>query len=114
MGKVGKRGRVGKQRGKKRGVTKRAPSVARGKESERATRPTYRVRELDPIAKCGPGTSVRRLYRIDEQRDGVVRPHLVFFDRHGWYCEHGRYCPAVRGLARNGDGKRALGRTTKR
>jgi hypothetical protein len=21
--------------------------------------------------------------------------HLVFFDRHGWYCEHGKQCAAV-------------------
>jgi hypothetical protein len=58
-------------------------------------RPTYQVRELDPLSKCGIGTSVQRLFRVDERVDGVVRPHLVFFDRHGWYCDHGRDCPAV-------------------
>ena len=55
----------------------------------------YRVRELDPVAKCGPATSVERLYRIDERTPGTVRTHLVFLDRHGWYCEHGADCPAV-------------------
>ena len=61
------------------------------------------VRQLDPVRKCGPGTSVRLLYRVIERVDGDLINHLVFFDRHGWYCEHGRTCPAV-GLAR----KRAL------
>jgi hypothetical protein len=53
------------------------------------------VRELDPQRKCGEGTSVQFLYRVDETVDGRARAHLVFFDRHGWYCEHGRTCPAV-------------------
>jgi hypothetical protein len=22
--------------------------------------------------------------------------HLVFFDRHGWYCEHGKQCGVVK------------------
>ena len=26
---------------------------------------------------------------------GTPAVHLVFFDRHGWYCEHGRSCHAV-------------------
>jgi hypothetical protein len=53
------------------------------------------VRELDPQRKCGAGTSVQFLYRVDETVDGRTTTHLVFFDRHGWYCEHGRTCPAV-------------------
>jgi hypothetical protein len=57
----------------------------------------FRVTPLDPRKSCGPGTSVQRLFRISEESgDGIVRSHLVFFDRHGWYCEHGRECPAVR------------------
>jgi hypothetical protein len=37
-----------------------------------------------------------QLYRVDDlPTDGVTSSHLVFFDRHGWYCEHGRDCPAV-------------------
>jgi len=56
---------------------------------------TVRVRELDPQAKCGQGTSVERLYRVDESVNGTNVAHLVFFDRHGLYCEHGRNCPAV-------------------
>ena len=53
------------------------------------------IKPLDPVRKCGPGTSVQFLYRVDESVDGRSTPHLVFFDRHGWYCEHGRTCPAV-------------------
>ena len=53
------------------------------------------IRPLDPTRKCGPSTSVQLLYRVDESVDGRRTSHLVFFDRHGWYCEHGRTCPAV-------------------
>jgi hypothetical protein len=55
----------------------------------------FAIKELDPIRKCGPDTSVQFLYRVDESVEGKTTPHLVFFDRHGWYCEHGRTCPAV-------------------
>jgi hypothetical protein len=61
------------------------------------------VKALDPLRKCGPGTSVQLLYRVDESIDGRSTTHLVFFDRHGWYCEHGRNCPAV-GHVRKHDG----------
>jgi hypothetical protein len=53
------------------------------------------IRELDPQLKCGEGTSVQFLYRVDQTIDGHRTAHLVFFDPHGWYCEHGRTCPAV-------------------
>lgn len=54
-----------------------------------------RVRPLDPVVKCGPDTSVEELYRVDELVRGHRHWHMVFFDRHGWYCEHGRDCVAV-------------------
>ena len=54
------------------------------------------VRELDPVRKCGPGTSVRHLLRVIERSEGRATSHLVYFDRHGWYCEHGRACHAVK------------------
>jgi hypothetical protein len=55
-----------------------------------------RVKELDPVARCGPDTSVELLYRVDERLDGrTAGVHLVFFDRYGWYCVHGRGCAAV-------------------
>ena len=53
------------------------------------------VKPLEPQAKCGAGTSVQYLFRVDETVDGRTTAHLVFYDRHGWYCEHGRNCPAV-------------------
>jgi hypothetical protein len=62
------------------------------------------IKPLDPLRKCGPNTSVQFLYRVDEEVDGRSTPHLVFFDRHGWYCEHGRSCPAV-GHARKFNGQ---------
>jgi hypothetical protein len=55
-----------------------------------------RIRELDPFSRCGPDTSVEQLFRVDESLDGRPSVHLVYLDRHGWYCFHGRACPAVR------------------
>ena len=73
----------------KRGVAKR---------TGRAVPPPVRVvkiKSLDPFARCGPGTSVEHLYRVDENVDGRATVHLVFFDQYGWYCVHGRGCGAV-------------------
>lgn len=53
------------------------------------------IKELDPIRKCGPGTSVQVLLKVVERVDGKATNHLVFFDKYGWYCDHGRSCPAV-------------------
>jgi hypothetical protein len=55
----------------------------------------FEVRELDPFRKCGPGTSVQWLYRVIERSPAGATNHMVFYDRHGWYCEHGRSCAAV-------------------
>ncbi len=81
---------------------------ARGRKAPAALPPvpSFSVRALDPLAKCGPATSVQQLYRVDEAVDGKARPHLVFLDRHGWYCEHGRDCPAVVVARRVGGGAR--------
>lgn len=83
------------------GVTTKAKGRGRP-----VTAPIVRVsvRSLDPLRKCGPNTSVQFLYRVDEVVEGRTTPHLVFFDRHGWYCEHGRSCPAV-GHARKFNGQ---------
>ena len=59
-----------------------------------------RVRELDPRARCGAGTTVQRLFRVDAVSSGASETHLVFLDRHGLYCEHGRGCPAVTEVAK--------------
>ena len=57
---------------------------------------TVRIRPMDPIEKCGKGTSVMQLYRVEERLDQTRVNHLVFFDRHGWYCEHGKQCAVVK------------------
>jgi len=97
------RKRSGKAAKGSKGAGKRALAVVRGRVAEP---PVVRVavKPLDPLRKCGPNTTVQFLYRVDEQVDGRSTPHLVFFDRHGWYCEHGRTCPAV-GHARKYDGQ---------
>jgi hypothetical protein len=99
--KTAKRARTGTgtRSSKHAAATKAAKPVRTTARKARRSPPppdsTFRVRELDPVQKCGAGTSVQRMFRVDEASGGVVRPHLVFFDRHGLYCEHGRDCPAV-------------------
>jgi len=101
VGKVKKSGAVrkAKKRTAAKAKTRRSgvTNVTRGRKAA-PPKPevSVRIRELDPVQKCGPGTSVGRLFRVDESNGGVVTAHLVFFDRHGWYCEHGRDCPAVK------------------
>jgi hypothetical protein len=81
-------------------VAKTRPVVRRGsvkKPVRKAESPVrYTIKALDSLRKCGPATSVQLLFRVDERRvDGGGTTHLVYFDKHGWYCEHGRTCPAV-------------------
>jgi hypothetical protein len=102
-GRAGSRSRVtrksnAKAMAKKKGSRQSAIALVPSKKGRAPTAPAairVAVRELDPQRKCGEGTSVRFLYRVDETVDGRATAHLVFFDRHGWYCEHGRTCPAV-------------------
>jgi hypothetical protein len=64
-----------------------------------------KITEKDPLQMCGKGTSVERLFRVEEKGEKTKVMHLVFFDRHGWYCEHGAQCLAVtdvRKYLRNG------------
>jgi hypothetical protein len=68
---------------------------SRGKEKAKVER-KLRIRPMDPVEMCGKDTSVMRLYRVEETIDRARIHHLVFFDRHGWYCEHGKQCSAVR------------------
>ncbi|HEX6534546.1 MAG TPA: hypothetical protein VF041_08110 [Gemmatimonadaceae bacterium] len=74
--------------------------AARGNGAGTTTK-LMRIRMLDPQAICGPGTTVMQLYRVDDLPFGDHSTHLVFFDRHGWYCEHGRECPAVAAVRRH-------------
>lgn len=53
------------------------------------------IKALDPLVACGRHTSVKHLFRLREQVEGTRTVHLVFYDKHGWYCEHGRSCHAV-------------------
>lgn len=56
----------------------------------------FQCRDLDPLRRCGGTTSVRRLIRVDEHRGDERIVHLVYEDRrYGWYCDHGRECPAI-------------------
>jgi len=79
-------------------LAKRGTPVSSARRAARSSPVPDRVvkiKQLDPFEKCGPSTSVEHLYRVDETLDGSAATHLVFFDRHGWYCEHGRSCRAV-------------------
>ena len=100
MGKVKKRSSVTKRQPAQKRKRDRAPSGA----SRR-----FSVRPLDPIAKCGHRTTVEQLFRVDERVDGALKVHLVFLDRRGWYCEHGRNCPAVSPARAIGDSARSNG-----
>ena len=79
------------------GVTlavKRRDIKSKGKPSKGAER-TVRIVEKDPWQLCGKGTSVERVFRVEEKTQKTKIMHLVFFDRHGWYCVHGPRCAAV-------------------
>jgi hypothetical protein len=80
-----------------RGEKKTTRKTAKIAVAAKAAAPTrlMRIRELDPQAACGQGTTVMQLFRVDDLPFGDDTTHLVFFDRHGWYCAHGRECPAV-------------------
>lgn len=54
---------------------------------------------LDPRVSVGAHTGVEHLVRVRLRSNDA--PHLVFHDRHGWYCEsHGPTCHTVQ-LARD-------------
>jgi hypothetical protein len=83
----------------------RLPAMIRGTVREPGVRKEpavlMRIRELDPRSKCGTGTTVMQLFRVDDLPEDPPRVHMVFHDRHGWYCEHGRECPAVAAVRRH-------------
>ena len=100
-----------KPRGKSRSTQQTSRKRVKGRHIDVAPR-VVRIRRLDPQAKCGAGTSVEHLFRVDETLDGATVTHLVFFDRHGLYCAHGQSCPAVddvRRANRNLDWTRKVG-----
>ena len=94
--------------------SKPTPKSRKGQPAPRALTSggdEFRVRALDPQQKCGAATSVQALYRVDELAGNVRTAHLVFLDRHGWYCVHGASCPAVGHARKFGDGERRNGPT---
>jgi hypothetical protein len=85
----------------KRRVTKPGRrGVKAPRKAEKVAARRVRVAEKDPQKLCGSGTLVDRLFRVEEHNGKTKVVHLVFFDRHGWYCEHGRQCPAVTDVRR--------------
>jgi hypothetical protein len=70
-------------------------NIKGGKKEIAQAKRKVRIREMDPLDMCGKGTSVTQLFRVEERFDETTIHHLVFFDRHGWYCEHGKQCGAV-------------------
>jgi hypothetical protein len=75
-------------------------------KSREPVKAALQIRELDPLRVCGERTCVVQLFRVDEQLvgskpAGARQVHLVFNDRHGWYCEHGRSCHAVSAVMRH-------------
>ena len=52
------------------------------------------ITPLDPREVLGASTRVRGVWKVEYP--GERRPHLVYHDRHGWYCEeHGPGCRSV-------------------
>ena len=97
-----KRSKGGKRRASKPKTTVSKKTPVKRRPSKRGAvagvverPPAFGVEELDPRSKCGPSTSVQRLLRVREKGERGELTHLVFFDRHGWYCEHGKNCTAV-------------------
>jgi hypothetical protein len=69
------------------------------------------VERLAPKAVAGAGTGVVAVLRV--RLAPRTPPHLVFLDRHGWYCEsHGISCPAVGPAREMFEAKRGKGRKT--
>jgi len=116
-GKIGKATGPSQRRPEARGGSARKSRLkgrSKANSAKALTPPAqFRVKELNAQQKCGPGTSVERLFRVDETAEGAAKAHLVFLDRrHGWYCEHGVECPAVGQAKRIGQADRQhIGRT---
>lgn len=52
------------------------------------------MESLDPRTVVGPRTATSAVIRV--RLRSVEATHLIFHDRHGWYCDtHGATCEAV-------------------
>jgi hypothetical protein len=79
-------------RTRRAGASDEIASVAPAQLDLFPVRPVVDV--LDARAVVGPRTGVEHLVRVRLRPNDA--PHLVFHDRHGWYCEaHGPSCHAV-------------------
>jgi hypothetical protein len=71
-------------------------SIKGSRKRKTEVKRTLKIKPMNPAEKCGRGTTVTQLYRVEERLDDSRIHHLVFFDRHGWYCEHGKQCGVVK------------------
>lgn len=98
--------KAGRPRAKAARANGKKPATRKAAKPVIPPKPELQIRELDPLRVCGGRTSVIKLFRVDEQlvggkAAGARQVHLVFNDRHGWYCEHGRSCHAVSAVMRH-------------
>lgn len=94
---------AGRTAAEKGGKDRRQGNGARARGGPPSMAPRgIRIRELVPEKVCGPRTRVHQVFRVEERVNGSSQTHLVFNDRHGWYCEHGAECPAVGAVRRRG------------
>ena len=81
-------------RAKRIPVVKQAPPVAVEVSQFDMFPEKPEVVRLNPRSVAGDRTSVVEIVRV--RMRSVEPPHLVFHDKHGWYCEtHGVHCAAV-------------------
>lgn len=82
------------KRTRPRSAIKQAPPVAVESPQFDMFPEKPEIMRLNPRAVAGEKTSVLDIVRV--RMRSTEAPHLVFHDRHGWYCEaHGASCAAV-------------------
>ena len=82
-------------RAKSKTVVKQSPPVAPETAQFDMFPEKPEVMRLNPRNVAGAKTSVIDIVRV--RMRSIEPPHLIFHDRHGWYCEtHGVHCGAVR------------------
>ncbi len=105
---VPRRGATGRPAASRTSNKQGSAARAKGRGIAAATAvPAMTVRELVPEKVCGPRTRVQQVFRVEERLNGSSQMHLVFNDRHGWYCEHGIDCPAVGAVRKSGKSEAA-------
>ncbi|MEP6832922.1 MAG: hypothetical protein ABJB74_05980 [Gemmatimonas sp.] len=75
-------------------IVKQAPPVAVEQTQFDMFPERPEILRLNPRAFAGQQTSIAEIVRV--RMRSSEPPHLIFHDRHGWYCEtHGVHCAAV-------------------